>query len=78
MIAVVILGRSTTSFGANVVVAETSYQLLQVLSLCDRERAKPPLIKITVLTFLVNKKYNEAFWGVYFLRIRDKTLSQIS
>ena len=27
---------------------------------------------------LVNQKYNEAFWGVYFLRIREKTFSQIS
>ena len=32
----------STSFSENVVVAETSYQLLQVLSFCDRERAKPP------------------------------------
>ena len=26
---------------------------------------------------LVNQKYNEAFWGVYVLRIREKTFSQI-
>ena len=105
MIVVVILGRSTTSFSENVVVAKTSYQLLQVLSFCDREsakpphsrpqspsflghvvgkrvrlqikpsgsgtRMKPPLIKVTVLTFLLNKKYSEAFRGVYFLRISD-------
>ena len=54
MIAHVILGRSSTSFSKNVVVAETSYQMLQVLSFCDRERAK-------------KKKYSEAFRGVYFL-----------
>ena len=30
---------STTSFSENVVVAETSYQMLQALSFCDRERA---------------------------------------
>ena len=30
---------STTSFSGNVVVAETSYQILQVLSFCNRERA---------------------------------------
>ena len=30
---------STTSFGGNVVVEETSYQMFQVLSFCDRERA---------------------------------------
>ena len=33
--------------------------------------------KITVLIFLVKKMYNEAIWGVYYLRIREKTLSQI-
>ena len=42
MIAFVILGHSTTSFSENVVVAETSYQMLKVLSFCDRDRAKPP------------------------------------
>ena len=37
---------------ASVVVAETSYQVLHVLSFCcDREGDEPPLIKITVLTF---------------------------
>ena len=30
---------STTSFRANVVVAKTRYQMLEVLSFCDRERA---------------------------------------
>ena len=30
---------STPSFSENVVVAETSYQMLEVLSFCDRERA---------------------------------------
>ena len=33
--------------------AETSYQLLEVLEFCNRERAQPPPITITVLTFLV-------------------------
>ena len=33
--------------------------------------------KITVLIFLVKKMYNEASRGVYYLRIREKTLSQI-
>ena len=43
---------STTSFSESVVVAETSYQVLHVLSFCcDREGDEPPLIKITVLTF---------------------------
>ena len=30
---------STTSFSVNVVVAKTSYQMLEVFSFCDRERA---------------------------------------
>ena len=30
---------STTSFKANVEVGETIYQMLEVLSFCDRERA---------------------------------------
>ena len=55
--------------------AETSYQMLEMLSFCDQERAYPPSIKITVITFLVNQNYNEGFRGVYFfvvlfLRIR--------
>ena len=33
--------------------------------------------KITVPIFLVKKMDNEAIRGVYYLRIREKTLSQI-
>ena len=45
---------STTSFDENVVVAETSYQIIEVSSsFCDRERAKPSPIKITALIFPV-------------------------
>ena len=45
---------STTSFDENVVVAETSYQIIEVSSsFCDRERAKPFPIKITALIFPV-------------------------
>ena len=43
----------TTSFSENVEVAETSYQMLDVLSFCDQERVEPPSLKVTVLTFLV-------------------------
>ena len=32
---------------------ETSQQMLEVLSFCDRERLQPPSLKVTVLTFLV-------------------------
>ena len=46
---------STTSFIASVVVAGTSYQMLEVLAFCNLERAQPPSITITVLTFLVKK-----------------------
>ena len=31
-----------------------------------------------MLTVQVNQKYNKVFRGVYFLRIREKSLSQIS
>ena len=44
---------STTSFSANVVVAKTSQQMLEVLSFFDRESMQPPSLKITELTFLV-------------------------
>ena len=46
---------STTSFSESVVVAGTSYQMLDVLAFCNLERAQPPSITITVLTFLVKK-----------------------
>ena len=39
----------------NVVVAKTSYQMLEALSFCDCRRACPPSIKRTLLTFLVKK-----------------------
>ena len=44
---------STTSFSENVEVAETSYQMLEVLSFCHQERVQPPSLKVTVLTFRV-------------------------
>ena len=40
-------------FSENVVVAGTSYQILEVLSFCHRERAKTSPIKITALIFQV-------------------------
>ena len=46
---------STASFSESVVVAETSYQMLEVLPFCNLERAQPSSITITVLTFLVKK-----------------------
>ena len=65
---------SSTSFSENVVVAETSYQMLEILSFCDRERTQSPSIKITVLTFLVNQNgTNEAASGCPFFESRDLT-----
>ena len=55
---------STTSFSESVVVAETSYQMLEVLPFCNRERSQPPSITKTVLTFLV-KKSTMKLSGVY-------------
>ena len=42
---------STTSFSDSVVVAGTSYQILEVSTFCNRESAKPSPIKITALIF---------------------------
>ena len=49
----------------------------EVSAFFNRERAQPGSIPITMLTFLVKKKCNEAFRDVYFLTIREKTLNQI-
>ena len=46
---------------------ETSYQMLKILSFCDREEG--------VTSFNKNNRVNFYF---YFLRIREKTLSQMS
>ena len=40
---------STTSFSETVVVAKTSYQMLEFLSFCDRERALTLSIKIQLM-----------------------------
>jgi len=65
-------GHSTTRFSENVMEAEISYQMLEVLSFCDRERVQTPSIKITVLTFLL-KKCSKTFRAYYFLRRGKKT-----
>ena len=46
--------------------AKTSYQMLAILSFRDRESALSPSAEISELTFVVKKKYNAAFRGVYF------------
>ena len=47
---------STTCVTANVLVEESSYQMLEVLTFCDREGTQTPSIKISALNFLVKKK----------------------
>ena len=47
--------------------AETVYQMLEDL-----------IYQFAIGRGLVNPKYNEAFWSVNVLRIREKTFSQIS
>ena len=56
---------STTRFKVNVV-AKTSYQMLGILSLSDRERALSPSTEISVLTFVMKKSTMKLFRGVYF------------
>ena len=48
---------------------------VEVLSFCDREETS--IYKNNRANFSGAKKYNVAFRGVYFLRISEKTLSQI-
>ena len=53
--------------------AEMSYQMLEVLSFCDRERAfKTSFNMYNSTNFSNEKKYNGAFCGVHFLRIHDR------
>ena len=52
----------------NIVVAETNVKCKKFNYFAIRRE----------LTFLVIKKYSEAFWGVYFLKIRENIVSQIS
>ena len=62
---------STTSFSEGVVVAGTSYQILEVLkSFCNRKRGKPSPIKIIVLTFQVK---NSTIMKLSELNIFDNT-----
>ena len=52
--------------------------MLEVFSFCNQERPQPPLLKITVLTFLVKNSKMKLFLGVHFLRMCKKSLSQLS
>ena len=56
--------------------AETSYQMLEVLSFCDQERILPPSTEMTVLTFLIAKKAQGCFLGClcFLFQIKRKTV----
>ena len=58
-------------FSENIVVAETSFQMIEVLSFCNWEMVDLPSIKIAVLTFLVKKKKTLSGVAVFFWRIQD-------
>ena len=64
---------STTSFSENVVMAKISYQMLEILSFSDRERASPPSTEITVLTLVVKISTMKLF-RVYILKKRRQNL----
>ena len=68
---------STTSFSESVVVAGTSYQILGVLAFCNRERAQPPSITMTVLTFLVKKSTMKNSGGLFFDNTRKNFKSNL-
>ena len=55
------MGEYITGLSKNVIGVETSYQRLEVLWFCDRERDQQ-----------VKNKYNRAFWDVYSVRIDEK------
>ena len=58
---------------------KTSYQKLEVLSFWDRERAQPPSLKVTVLTFLVKngklKLSGESIFSEY-AKVKSRTHSR--
>ena len=59
---------STTSFSESVVVAGTSYQMLEVLAFCNLERGSTSFNNDNSANFSgEKKKYNEEFRDVYFL-----------
>ena len=63
----------TTSFSEHVVVAKTSYQMLQIFSFSDLERAQPPSMEISVLTLVV-KNSTKKISGVSILENRRENV----
>ena len=62
---------------ASVVVAGTTYQMFEVLAFCNRERAQPPSITITVLTFLVKKSTMKNSGFLFFDNTRKNFKSDL-
>ena len=62
---------STTSFSENAVLADRSYKVLLVELFAAGRRKQCQF-------FLVKEMYDESIRGVYYLRIRENTLSEIS
>ena len=68
-----------SAISVNVVVAETSYQNVRSFFILRSGEGLAPSIKIIVPTYQVRKKWcNEAFHGVYLLRIPPKISSSKS
>ena len=65
--------QSTTSFSEHFVVAKTSYQMLQIFSFSDLERAQPPSMEISVLTLVV-KNSTKKISGVSILENRRENV----
>ena len=67
---------SATSCSTSIVVGETSYQILEVQSFCNRERAKPSPIKLNNRTnFQVENSAIKLSGLNIFSTVREKTLS---
>ena len=57
--------------------AGTSYEMLEVLAFCNWERAQPPSITITVLTFLVKKVQRRIRGCLFFDNTRKNFKSNL-
>ena len=66
---------SATSFSEKVVVGKTSYQMLEILSLSDRERALPLSMEISVPTSVVKKSTMKLCGVSIFRKNRQENLT---
>ena len=67
--------QSTTSFSEKVVVAKTSYQMLEILSFSGRERALRLSMEISKLTFVVKKSTMKLCGVSIFRKNRQENLT---